>query len=290
MLIHFTFGKRRHSSSISSTATIKSVSSSISSSVKSSSSTTTSLTSLVGNTPLSWNYQIGQNAVDFSVDVDMYDIDMFGTSQSDINQLLSLGKMVVCYIDFGTYEPGRPDASSFPAAALGKAVIGWPGEKWLDITNPMILTIMENRVILAQSKKCQGIEPDNIDGYENNPGFPITFQDQMTYNTWIANTVHAYGMTVALKNDLDQVADLIDLFDYAIVEQCVMYKECNLSSPFIEAGKQVFEVEYKGSNGVTTANLGFCAQTNSLEFSSILKTLQLNALPICSCLTELCTA
>ena len=214
---------------------------------------------------------------------------MFGSSQADIDKLLSLGKMVVCYIDVGTAENYRPDYALFPADALGNQN-GWPGELYIDIRNPAIKPIMQARFALAASKKCTAVEPDNEDAYTNDSGFPLTYADQIAYNTWVANTVHSYGMKVALKNDQDQTADLIHLHDFAIVESCVQYDECSTSSPFIQAGKQVFETEYKGKSSVTTSNLGFCSQTNKLQFSSILKTLDLDALPVCSCLTMACTS
>jgi hypothetical protein len=49
---------------------------------------------------------------------------------------------------------------------------------------------------------------------------------------------------VGLKNDLDQVADLVVDFDFAVNEQCHEYDECETLTPFVEAGKPVFNAEY----------------------------------------------
>ena len=39
---------------------------------------------------------------------------------------------------------------------------------------------------------------------------------------------------------------LVDDFDRALNEQCFQYNECDLLTPFIQAGKAVFGVEYSG--------------------------------------------
>ena len=44
----------------------------------------------------------------------------------------------------------------------------------MDIRSTVVRNIMTARMDLAVSKGCDGIEPDNVDGYESNTGFPIT--------------------------------------------------------------------------------------------------------------------
>jgi len=47
---------------------------------------------------------------------------------------------------------------------------------------------MSERIALAASKDCDGIEPDNVDGHEDdNADFGFTYQDQIDYNIWLAN-------------------------------------------------------------------------------------------------------
>jgi hypothetical protein len=76
---------------------------------------------------------------------------------------------------------------------------------------------------------------------------------------------------VALKNDLEQVSDLVGVFDFSVDEQCVEYRECNALTPFIRAGKAVFHVEYN----LDTSQ--FCPVTTPLGFSSMRKHLSLDA-------------
>ena len=115
------------------------------------------------------------------------------------------------------------------------------------------------------------IEPDNVDGYSNNSGFPLTAQDQLAYNTFLANAAHARGLSVGLKNDLDQVTALQPLFDWALNEQCFQYAECDMLIPFATAGKAVFQAEYEG------ATSAFCPQAKAMRFSAMLKHLLLDA-------------
>jgi hypothetical protein len=49
--------------------------------------------------------------------------------------------------------------------------------------------------------------------------------DQIRYNTFLANAAHARGLSVGLKNDLDQVKTLQPLFDWALNEECVRYND-----------------------------------------------------------------
>jgi len=128
---------------------------------------------------------------------------------------------------------------------------------------------MGARLDMCKSKGFDGVEPDNVDAYENVSGFPLTPQDQLTYNQFLAQLAHARGLSVALKNDPEQAGDLAPYFDWTLNEQCFQYKECDKLTPFLQAGKAVFNVEYK----LTTDQ--FCPQANQLNFNSMRKKLEL---------------
>jgi hypothetical protein len=149
-----------------------------------------------------WQWQL-TGTIDTSVDAEMYDIDLFDTPQGTIDALHAAGRIVICYLSAGTYEPGRPDSSSIPQAARGNGVQGWPGEEWLDTRDATVRQIMTARMDLAAQKKCDGVEPDNVDGYQNNPGFPLTSSTQLDYNEFLATEAHSRGLSVGLKNSLD---------------------------------------------------------------------------------------
>jgi hypothetical protein len=218
-----------------------------------------------------WQWQL-QGTLNTTVDAAMYDIDLFDHSAAVVAGLHAKGRKVVCYLSAGTWEDWRPDAAQFPAAVLGNRVSGWPGERWLDIRRLDVLgPIMGARLDLCRQKGFDAVEPDNIDGYTNKPGFPLTAQDQLRYNTWLAAAAHARGLSIGLKNDLDQVKDLVGQFDWALNEQCFQYKECGLLAPFTKAGKAVFVVEYN------LATAEFCEQAVMLGFNAMKKNLSLDA-------------
>lgn len=45
---------------------------------------------------------------------------------------------------------------------------------------------MGNRLDKAVSRGCDGVEPDNVDGYSNHNGLGLTASDQLAYNKWLA--------------------------------------------------------------------------------------------------------
>ena len=219
----------------------------------------------------SWQWQLS-GSIDTSFDVEMYDIDLFDVPVATITDLKASGRAVICYFSAGSWEDWRPDAGDYDAVVLGNTLDGWPGERWVDIRRLDLLgPILEARLDLAHSKGCTGVEPDNVDGYQNNTGFPLVADDQLAFNTWLAAQAHQRGLSVGLKNDLDQIQELEPLFDWALDEQCYQYSECDLLQPFIDAGKAVFGVEYSGNE------LVFCPYFNALDYSWLKKDLNLNA-------------
>jgi len=200
----------------------------------------------------------------------MYDIDLFDNTADTIAKLHGDGRAVICY--FSTqYEDWRPDAASWPASVLGAALDDWPGEKYVDIRSDAVKAIMQSRLDLAVSKGCDGVEPDNVDEYTNENGLGITAADQTAFNTFVATEARKRGLSVGLKNDLDQVKSLQPQYDWALNEQCNQYSECTDLSAFTKAGKAVFGVEYSGSASK------FCPTMVTDQFSWLLKDLDLTA-------------
>jgi hypothetical protein len=219
-----------------------------------------------------WQWQLTGLPVDETVDAAMYDIDLFDTAASVVTGLHARGRKVVCYMSAGSWEDWRPDAARFPPSVRGAPLTGWPGERWLDIRRlDMLGPLMEARMDLCKQKGFDAIEPDNVDGYANRSGFPLTAADQLRYNTWLSAAAHARGLSIGLKNDLDQVESLVTHFDWALVEQCFEYDECHLLAPFTKAGKAVFAVEYS----LPTAE--FCGRARALGFNAMRKNLKLDA-------------
>jgi uncharacterized protein (TIGR03437 family) len=220
---------------------------------------------------VNWQWQLTK-PVDTTVNADVYDIDLFDNEKSVVEALHAQGRKAICYVSVGTWEPWRPDAGSFPESVKGKAVDGFATEKWLDIRNIAVLgPIMQARLELCKLKGFDGVEPDNVDGYTNKSGFPLTAADQLAYNKYLAREAHNRGLSVGLKNDLDQIPQLLADFDWALNEQCFEYKECGAYTAFTQAGKAVFQVEYNLKPDQ------FCSTANSMNFNSIEKDIGLDA-------------
>lgn len=223
----------------------------------------------------SWNWVLSTVPTAPYRAVAMYDVDGFNASASDVAAMHDAGIKVVCYLSAGTYENWRPDANQFPSALLGNGVSGWPGEQWLDIrdvqqSNSALRTIMDNRLNMCQQKGFDAVELDNVDGYTNSTGFPLTAADQLYYDSTLANDTHARGMSILQKNDDAQIPDLLPYFDAALNEQCNEYSECTTAQnggygydQYVAAGKAVFQAEYNLSTSQ------FCPADNANDFNGV---------------------
>jgi Uncharacterized conserved protein len=178
----------------------------------------------------------------------------------------------VCYINAGAWENWRPDAVLYPRSVKGRALDGWPGERWLDIRRiDLIGPILTDRLDACQAKGFDGVEFDNVDGYSNRTGFPLTAADQPAFNRWLAARAHERGLAVGLKNALDLAVELEPDFDFAILEQCFQHHECALAAPFVEAGKSVLDIEY------SLGRAQFCERAQKLGIAAMRKRLSLDA-------------
>ena len=137
--------------------------------------------------------------------------------------------------------------------------------------------ILGKRFDRAHRMGCDAIEPDNIDGYDKtaheSSGFPLTYEDQIYFNLWVANSAHSRGMLVGLKNDINQAHDarIYNTFDFVVSEQCFQYNECGFFSDFLRLNKPVFEAEYKWTISK------FCPAAKASRISAIKKRPALNA-------------
>jgi hypothetical protein len=219
-------------------------------------------------TDLSWQWQIGDNDIDTSIEADVYDIDLY-VDQAVIDELHAKGRKVICYMSVGSYEDWRPDTEQFPEEVLGNDYDGWPGEKWLDIRRiDLLAPIMLARLDLCKAKGFDAVEPDNMEIYTNHTGFPLTYDDQLRYALWLAEEAHKRGLAIGQKNAPDQVNDLLAVYDFAILEDAFYYKWAKDMLPYIKSGKPVFAAEYTDLPGDFQK---FCRQSDELGFSTILK-------------------
>lgn len=217
---------------------------------------------------------------------DVYDIDGEYNTAATVSYLHGQGKKVICYFDAGVYETYRSDAYKFQAISpkiWGNADQGWNGSYWLDIRRvDELKPIMQARMQMCKDKGFDAIEPDEITNWSNNPGFPITYQDQIVYNRAVAQWAHDLGLSIGLKGDLEQAHDLVGNFDWTLNEECYEYSECtdiyNSGGPgadgknypglqlFVQANKAVWVAEYKAYSSTAWASI--CADSKANHFNT----------------------
>jgi hypothetical protein len=141
-------------------------------------------------------------------------------------------------------------------------VAGHPGEKWLDVRDQAtLLPIMKARLSSwCKDKGFDGVEPDNLDGWTNNPGFPITEAQNVSYDLAIASAAHALGLSVGVKNlmaslSAQNIPSVQNAFDWALTEQCFEYSQCpSYEQSFAAMGKATWDVEYTGAPSCSSAS------------------------------------
>jgi hypothetical protein len=237
-------------------------------------------------------------------DVDIFDVDLFDTPATTIAQLHKLGKKVICYFSAGSYESWRSDAKDFSNGDLGNNLDDWPGEKWLRLSSENVRGIMKKRVVLAREKRCDAVDPDNVDGYvslmlvssrnelltiekENDNGMSLTKNDSIDYMEFLSSITRPLNLTLGLKNAGAIIDAVLPLVDFSVNEQCAKYGECEKFHSFIAAGKPVFHIEYPGGDGDLQQNIEtngfsedtkkkFCGTQGSDGFSTVLKKMNLD--------------
>jgi hypothetical protein len=194
----------------------------------------------------------------------VYDIDGFDNDVTQVSSLHGLGKKVICYIEVGAAESYRPDYAQFPTAALGNTVDGYPQEKYLDIGNATVLTVIEARIEMCSQKGFDGIEPDIDDSYTDDTGFTITESSNVAYLVTLSTYAHSLGLAWGLKNGGDGgtptqfVSDMLAHVDFAVVEEPFFLGTIGYFHPALyNAGKAMFVAEY--TNDTSSAS-SFCPQ------------------------------
>jgi hypothetical protein len=233
-------------------------------------------------------------------DIDLYvDSEVSGNNRTlntaAVNAIHARGARAICYVDAGSIENFRPDYPQYVEwnRTHGYSLIGkpfdarFPDEFWLNINNGRGQRTFLLRMIDARVAKCvqagfDGVEFDNVDAYAQGQavtGWNISYQTQLVFNRALADIAHRHGLSAGLKNDLEQIPDLMPSFEYAINESCFRYGECGSLRRFISVGKPVFQVQYGGSLD------RFCPTANRYGFNSIQKAadLSLRDLPYTPC-------
>jgi endo-alpha-1,4-polygalactosaminidase (GH114 family) len=226
---------------------------------------------------------------DFDLYVDPSIAGRFGyvVETAAVDAVHASGRHAIGYVTQGDAERWRPDYEQFVDfdSRCGGCLLGepfsrrFPDEYWANFSLGkgrfnFMLQMIRARTDRVAATGFDGIEYDIADTFaqgKETTGFRVDADTQLAYNTALAEMAHADGLSVALKNDGSQIPDLLPYYDYAINEQCFQYDECagGWYAPgwraFVEAGKPVFQAEYRLDPE------DFCRKANRWDFNSILK-------------------
>ncbi|KAF4453109.1 endo alpha-14 polygalactosaminidase precursor [Fusarium albosuccineum] len=222
------------------------------------------------------------NADDLKPDVGIWDLDLYDNDAETFEALRAAGKRVICYFSAGSWEDWRDDKDQFKKADLGKTLDGWPDEKWLNLRSQNVRNIMKKRIKLAAEKGCDAIDPDNVDGYQNDNGLDLTEADAISYIKFLSTEAAKYNMSTGLKNAGGIISSVLSYVAFSVNEQCMQYSECETFAAFIKANKPVFNIEYpKGAPKVKEADRAtICSHKGKAKgtegFSTVIKKMNLD--------------
>jgi hypothetical protein len=214
---------------------------------------------------MTWQIQLS-GTLDTAVDARVYIFD-FETSTSTIRSLHGTGKIVICYFSAGTRESFRDDAARFPPESLGAPLASYPNERWVDVRNATVRSIMQDRLVQAAKSDCDGVHLSGLAAYLSTTGLDFTRADQIAYNRWLTTAAHTVGLSIGLADgDAALSQDLVADFDWTVVYGCLA-TNCAPAAPFVSARKAAFLVEYGDQN--RTAEV--CPKAKDLGLSAIIK-------------------
>ena len=163
------------------------------------------------------------------------------------------GAYSVCYVNGFQTQPGEADLwlDEHPDLLLrdadGEPLVDpeWPDEMALDVSTPErragVLAVVGPWIDGCAASGFDAVEIDNLDSYTRFEG--LDEDAAVAHAAALADRAHAAGLAIAQKNS----AELLDRrdetgFDFALVEQCHEFDECDRFTAAY--GDRVYVVEY----------------------------------------------
>jgi hypothetical protein len=213
----------------------------------------------------SWQIQL-TGSLDTTLDVAVYITDV-ETPRAVIDDMHTAGRIAICYFSGGTVEPFRDDAARFPSAALGAPLAAYPDERWVDVRDATVRSIMADRIASAAADGCDGLDASGLAAFAADNGLGFSRADQLAYDRWLAAAAHARGLSIGyVEDDASLSQDLLADFDWVVARSCVD-AGCPTAAPFVAARKAALLIEY----GDETSAAAVCPKALSLGLSAILK-------------------
>jgi len=202
------------------------------------------------------------------------DLDVFDTDKKIIDNLKSEWKIVIWYINVWSIEKYRDDYNDFPKSVVWKTYPWWEDEKFLDIRKyKKFQELILNRLDIAKEKWFDGIEPDNMDTYDNynETGFNIYQWNSEEYLIWLSQEVNKRWMFLIQKNAPELSERMQKYFDGALLEGAFYNKFEDKFLNYTKNWKTVFNVEYTDNTNKKEFLENICPKSKKIWFISILK-------------------
>ena len=167
-------------------------------------------------------------------------VDLFEVTSADLKRLKTAGVLPIAYFS-SQYEDWRPDSQKFAAADVGKPLVPWPGERWVNTESEIVRSIMRDRMDLAKQRGFYGVDVDNTDFFEHRTGFQNSLAMAVDYVRFLAQEAHSRGLKYSLKNSMDLIPMVRDVVDFYQNEECQQYGQAHL----YDGVGPVFNIEYR---------------------------------------------
>ena len=212
-----------------------------------------------------WLAQL-DGAVDVQQDAQLFYLDAEQQTPDDLATLRAEGRHYLCYLSAGSLEAFRQDSQDFPDTAIGNALADFPQERWLDVRDATVRELMAKRVMALAAFGCAGVPPSSLAVHAADTGFDLTLTDALDYARWLAERIHAAGMSAGLTGPTQLTSELWPTFDFGLALGCVSGTGCTEYAPFERAKKTVLHLEV----GDAAAALGLCNAAKALGFDALI--------------------
>ncbi|HYJ11857.1 MAG TPA: endo alpha-1,4 polygalactosaminidase [Polyangiaceae bacterium] len=213
----------------------------------------------------SWAARL-DGAVDVGLEVDFFYLDVEQQGEEDLARLRASGRHYLCYLSAGSVESFRDDAEEFPPQAIGNQLVNFENERWLDVRDAQVRELMARRVTALAASGCAGVPPSAMAVHAADTGFELTLDDALDYARWLAERIHAAGMSAGLQGPAALADQLWPTFDFALAVDCLANSGCAEFASFVQAGKTVLHVEY----GDESSAAQICMSAKTLGFDPLI--------------------
>ena len=185
-----------------------------------------------------------------------------------IDGLHAAGRIAICYFSGGTVEPFRDDASRFPAAALGAPLAAYPDERWVDVRDATVRSIMADRITAAAAAGCDGLDASGLAAFSADNGLGVFARGSARVRS-LAGGRRACAWVVDRRTSKATRACRRIWWPTSTGwwRGAASTPTARPAAPFVAARKAAFLIEY----GDETRAAAVCPKALSLGLSAILK-------------------